>query len=111
LNDLAFEWLCPRDRVQTCDERHNRQKNRLIIGVGLDLQWLVSPRTTITERIFRGNGSATVRTVVTHTKLFPKMANSPCYAATTKKTGAVAQEKNDESDVRREIVGEKKSRQ
>jgi hypothetical protein len=38
LDGLAFEWLCPRDRVHTCDERHNRQKNRLISGIDLDLQ-------------------------------------------------------------------------
>jgi hypothetical protein len=38
LDGLAFEWLCPRDRVHMCDERYNRQKNRLISGVGLDLQ-------------------------------------------------------------------------
>jgi hypothetical protein len=38
LNGLAFEWLCPRDRFHKCDERHNWQKNRLISGVGLNLQ-------------------------------------------------------------------------
>jgi hypothetical protein len=37
LDGLTFEWLRPRDRVHTCDERQNRQMNRLISGVGLDL--------------------------------------------------------------------------
>ena len=35
----------------------------------------------ITERNFRGHRSATVQTVVTHTKFSPEM---PCYAATIK---------------------------
>jgi hypothetical protein len=93
LDSLAFEWLCPRDRVHTCDERHNRQKNRLISGVGLYLPWLASPRTTITERKFRRHRSVTVRTVVIHTKLSTKMATPPRYAATTKTHGRVAREK------------------
>jgi hypothetical protein len=106
LDGLAFEWLCPRDRVHTCDERHNRQKNRLISGISLDLQSLASPRTTITARKFRGHGSVTIRTVVRHTKLSPEMANPPCYVATTKTHGRWHR-KNDEPNVRRKSVGEK----
>jgi hypothetical protein len=38
LGRCGVRVVMPRDRVHTCDERHNRQKNRLISGVGLDLQ-------------------------------------------------------------------------
>jgi hypothetical protein len=109
LDGAAFEWLYTRDRVHTCDERHNRQKNRLICGGGLDFQKLAS-RTTITKIKFHGHGSATVRTVVTNTKFSPEMANLSCYAVTTKTHGRW-QGKNGGSNVRRESVEGKKSGQ